>query len=589
MVLFLDNAESILDPQGANAREIYAVVEELSQFDNICLCITSRISTVPPDCKCLDIPTLSMDAAQYTFYRIYDNDEPSDLVNGILERLDFHPLSIALLATVAHHNKWDTDRLSKEWENRRTEMLHTWHNTSLATTIELSLASPMFQELGPDARGLLGVVAFFPQGIDENNLEWLFPTISNGKKVIDSFCVLSLTYRCNGFIVMLAPLRDHLCPKDPSSSPLLHATKDHYFTRLSVCVDPSEPGYEDARWIVSEDVNIEHLLDVFTSVDTDSVDVWDACAQFMRHLFWHKNRLVMLAPKIEGLPDGHPSRPKCLHWLARLFGSVGNPMEHKRLLVQTLEFWRGWGDDYQIAETLRFLSSANRQLGLPKEGIEQVREALEIYERFNHVLDQTRSWKDLAWLLYDDEQLDAAEEAALRVIDPLSDEDDQLSACECYRLLGEIYQSKGETEKAIEQFETALGIASPLNWHHQLFYGHYALANLFFTENRFDDAHVHLRHAKSSAANDPRRLGWALELQAKFWYKEGRLEEAKSEVLRAADVYEKIGAAKDLEDCRTLLRDIDEVTDNPAASHEPRSNGELPEIVLLHSPLTFHT
>jgi len=287
MLIILDNAESILDPQGSNAQEIYTVVDELVRFNNICLCITSRISTIPPGCEVLDVPTLSAEAAHHTFYRIYQHSKPSDPINGILQRLDFHPLSITLLATVAQHNRWDSNRLTKEWGRQRTGILHMQHSGSLAATIELSLASPMFQELGPDARGILGVIAFFPQGVDENNIDWLFPTISAGPNMFDKFCTLSLTYRSNGYITMLAPLRDYLRPKDQMSSPL-SATKECYFARLSIDIYPGKPGFEESRWITSEDANVEHLLDVFTSVNTKSKEVWDACAKFMDHLYWHK-------------------------------------------------------------------------------------------------------------------------------------------------------------------------------------------------------------------------------------------------------------------------------------------------------------
>ena len=581
MILCLDNVESILDPSGKNSPEIYAAVEELSQFGNICLCITSRISTIPPDFKCLDIPTLSMDAACHAFYHIYGSDKQSDLVSSILEKLDFHPLSITLLATVACHNKWDTNRLAREWDRQQTGMLHIQNNKSLAATIELSLASLMFQELGPNAHDLLGVIAFFPQGIDENNLSWLFPTISNRSSIFDKFCILSLTYQSNGFITMLAPLRDYLCPKDPKLSPLLCITKECYFSRLSVDLGPDEPGFEKAQWIVSEDVNVEHLLNVFTSIDANSIDVWAACCSFMRHLYWHKSRLVILGPKFERLPDNHHSKPLCLLMLSWLFESVGNYVEYKRLLIDALKLWREWGDDSQVTQTLRQLAEANLLLGLYKEGIPYAKEALEICEQSNAMLGQADSLYTLAQLLHGDNQLDAAEGVTLQTITLLQAKGKQFRVCKCHRLLGEIYHSKGETEKAISHFQTALRIASSSNWPNQLSRNHYSLAVVFSSKHRLNDAHAHVEHAKSHATNNPRLLGRAMHLQAQFWYGQLRLEEAKSEASGAIDVYENIGAMKDAEDCRALVRDIEREMKKPVTTGESNFSGKFLVTALL--------
>ena len=554
MLIVLDNAESILDPKGTNAKEIYSLVDELCRIKTIGLCITSRITTVPPHCKRPKIPTLSMEAACDIFYGIYSGGERSSVINDLLQRLDFHALSISLLATTASYNGWDYDRLVKEWNTQRAQVLQTDYNESLAATIELSLASPTFRSLGPNGCDLLKVIAFFPQGVDEKNLDWLFPTISNGKNMFDKFCVLSLAYRSNGFVTMLAPIRDYLCPQDPQSSLLLCTTRDQYFSRLLVDIRPGEPGFEEAGWIRSEDVNVEHLLDTFVSIDSDGSDIWDVCSGFIRYLYWQKPRQTMLGSKIEALPDDHRSKPKCLSALSRLFGRIGHHAERKRLLTHVLELERQGGNKFQIAETLRFLSSANRELALYKEATRQAREALDIYEQISETIGKLYCLNELAFLLFDDKQLGAAEETASCAIDIATERGEEFILCQLHRVVGKICRSKGEKEKAIHHFETALGIASRFSWHNILFWTHYTLAQLSFDDHEYDGATAQIELAKSHAVNEPYDMGRAMEVQATVWYQQLRLEDAKSEALRALDIYESLGATKDAGRCRDLLR-----------------------------------
>jgi len=218
----------------------------------------------------------------------------------------------------------------------------------------------------------------------------------------------------------------------------------------------------------------------------NSDSVWDACVSFMNHLCWHKNRLVVLGPRIEGLPDGHHSKPKCLFGLPRLFNLVGNQMECKCVLSHALKLLGEQGDDLSVTIVLRELSDTNRLMGLYKEGIKLAEEALEILEWLGVTAGQAQCLSNLACLLWEDKQLDTAEEATSCMINLSSEQGNQYQVCQSHRVLGEICYSKGKQEKAIHHFKAVLGITSSFNWHNQLSWVYYALVRLSFNQRKCD-------------------------------------------------------------------------------------------------------
>ena len=437
--------------------------------------------------------------------------------------------------------------------NAASRFLHlrTGHN-SLGATIDLSLSSPMFKQLDPNARDLLGVVAFFPQGVNEENLDWLFPTIPDVAATLDTFCVLSLTYRSDGFVTMLVPLRDYLHPKDPLLSPLLSTAKKSYFTRLSAKPELFMPGSKETQWIASEDANVEHLFDVLTSVDTNSDRLWGACINFLNLLYWHKPQQTVLGPKINQLPDESCFKPDCLFWLSKLFSSLGNHKEQKRLLEHALKLESERGNDNGVALVLAELSGS---AGSHSEGIRQAKELLEIFERIGDKGKQGNSLNRLAWALCNDEQLDAAEEAAFHAIQLLSEKGQEFWICDSHTILGRIYEAKGEREKAVYHLKATLAITSRFGWNDS-FTADITLVMLFIKEGKFEDAHAHLKQARSLAVNNAYQRGYVAILQAGIYLQHHRLEDAMSEVLCASGIFEELGVQDEIEKCRDLLKSI---------------------------------
>jgi tetratricopeptide (TPR) repeat protein len=267
---------------------------------------------------------------------------------------------------------------------------------------------------------------------------------------------------------------------------------------------------------------------------------------------------------------------------------TGNHAEAKRLLTHTLQLERQRRNG-RVVQTLRYLSDANRSLGLYEEGKKQAEEAQEFYRQLGDEIRQGYCLNDLARLLFDDKQLDAAENAASRAIGLLPKKGEEHAVCRLHRVLGKTYHSKREREKAIHHFETAIRIATPFNWFYELFLNHYDLARLFYDEGGFDDANTHIEQAKLYAINNTYLTGRAMEIQARVWYRQGRLDDARSEVLCALRVYERLGAVEDVRGCRELLWVIEQAMETRSTRADSGSSGEHLQIIIHPTPVDSHS
>ncbi|KAH7917698.1 hypothetical protein BV22DRAFT_1052256 [Leucogyrophana mollusca] len=255
----------------------------------------------------IDVPALEASAACRAFTEIYPVDSSQAVVGGLLSALDFHPLSINLLAHVAKENRWTLEELMRSWGQQQTHLLHIGDGKlrSLSATIEMSLTSSSITKLGDDARRVMQVAAFLPQGINENALTVLFPAIPHIRCVVDALCRLSLMYRKLGVYTMLSPIRMYISGthqgSDIPSVDLTHVRK-HYYARLARIADEDDGG----AWIGTEDANLERLIahDLSRTTCKDMAVVCRACYDFILQLCWHKPRPIALHSVILGLPDG---------------------------------------------------------------------------------------------------------------------------------------------------------------------------------------------------------------------------------------------------------------------------------------------
>jgi len=178
-VLVIDNAETFLDSAEVDRAKISEMLDAMGAQSGTRIILTTRNQEViSPNLiwKRLQIAGISLEAACNAFSAVYSLCPLDDGVKAILTELEYHPLSINILANAASMNEWTMEQIQKVWSERQVGVLENANDKyrSLRVAIELSLSAFRSKEIVLE---LLQSIALLPQGIYGKDLIAIFPAV----------------------------------------------------------------------------------------------------------------------------------------------------------------------------------------------------------------------------------------------------------------------------------------------------------------------------------------------------------------------------------------------------------------------------
>ncbi|KAG2079897.1 hypothetical protein BD769DRAFT_1741610, partial [Suillus cothurnatus] len=406
-LVVLDNAETFEEARASLALEyIPPAIAEIANIPGVSLILTSRSRRNAPNVQWItkDIPPLDLGSAEAAFFRIYQHasrNEAKEGVKGLLNELDFHPLSINILANVAQQNRWSPTTLLKKWNDRHSKVLDGSKGKphSLSDTMQLSLSSPSVQDLGKDGLRTLAVIAFLPQGLNEDLASDLLQSLSQVEDVCDVLCMQSLICRQDNFLKMLAPIRHYMRDSlPPPDSTCLQEICAFYYRTVTSC-SAEQDQYADI--IISDHLNIEHVVAFkLGCILDDAEETYNACWQFLQCLEWHLPRPTTLTPAISNIVANSNTwslKADCFDALAQLYVALSQLVEASRAYQAAKELYLTADDRESVGDCLISLADLLRCQGR----FIQSQNLLEDLQRSDSWESLSETMKARAWYVLD--------------------------------------------------------------------------------------------------------------------------------------------------------------------------------------------
>ncbi|KAG1768905.1 hypothetical protein EV702DRAFT_712687 [Suillus placidus] len=361
-LVVLDNAETFEEASASSALgDIPPAIAEMANIPGVILILTSRSRRNAPNVQWItkDIPPLDLNSAQAVFFRIYhraSRSEAEENIKDLLKELDCHPLSINILANAAQQNAWSPTTLLKRWNDRHSKVLDGGKGKlqSLSDTMQLSLSSPSVQNLGEDGCRVLAIIAFLPQGLNENLASDLLPSLPQVDAICDVLCMQSLVYRQDNFLKVLAPIRHYV--QDSLQAPdstCLQEIRAFYYRTVGSCLEERD---QYAEIIISDHLNIEQVVAFnLANNPNDAKETYFACWNFLWCLQWHLPRPTTLTLAISNIvesPSMWTLKARCLSSLARLYNTLSQLVEASQAFQAAEALYLTAGDPESMGDCL---------------------------------------------------------------------------------------------------------------------------------------------------------------------------------------------------------------------------------------------
>ncbi|KAG1842460.1 hypothetical protein C8R48DRAFT_39347 [Suillus tomentosus] len=426
-LVVLDNAETFEEASALSALEkIPPAIANIANIPGVVLILTSRSRRNAPNVGWImkDMPPLDLSSAERLFFQTYPRarcSESEEEIKDLLRELDFHPLSINLLAHTAQQNDWSPAILLKRWNNRHSAVLNPGKGKlqSLSDTMQLSLNSPSIQALGEDGRRTLAIIAFLPQGLNDNLASDLLPSLQEVDTICDVLRMQSLVYRQDNFIKVLAPIRHYVQDSLPlPDSTCLREIRTFYYRTVQQC-SKEQDGH--ANIIISDHFNIERVV----AFDLAHIpeETYRACPKFLDCLRWHLPRPTTLTPAILNVVENSSTyklKASCLWRLGWLYITLSQLTDAMKIFKAAEALYLATGNHEMVAECVIESADAYRCQGRFIQS-QQLLEGFQRSESWEYLSEPTKSQ---VWYFLDDARMYTFTTSADELFVKFSDSED---------------------------------------------------------------------------------------------------------------------------------------------------------------------